>query len=549
MELPIEKQFQIMDALRRGFSIREISQLFNVPKSTVQNYKKHGPPYFRRHKKILSIEQYPASLQEENEFLKKAIQEVFRQAKQTIDLCNTANKKVADLAVIKSLNESEIEKQKKEKEQLQTTVDDEKEKQVKMEQDHKRELEEQKTMIEEKKNLEILDLKKEFLKTQQEQESKLTDTQETLRRETKVKELIKKKCEKIEFDHWILQHRQKNSGFKHGINAMVSFSVGTLFGYYGVPYLQNILFPQKSKSRKNIVYPVTPIQMVAGIPADAPHMHSEVTLYNNTSGSLCSGSYSYSYGETYDTGCNAMSNQQDDVVHSDIYGIDSMTLKPNTSHIPCSGAYTDNYGENTCSGYAFQQDGVIHIDIPNEVTIETNISGSQCLGVYVSSHLETSGFTPQTIPIQEPSSPQMTPTYFILPNYPNEFSYSYLMQQLDGMDGIPFEDWIKGFLETQYPSVKKTQQSHDFGTDLIAERPGEKVVIQTKRWKDVVRERAVQEIISGKLFYEADRAIVITSSNFTPDAKKLAKKIGVELWDRERLLNELKKWGYFRLPE
>jgi len=90
MELPIEKQFQIMDALRRGFSIREISQLYNVPKSTVQNYKKHGPPYFRRFKKMFSIEQYPASLQEENEFLKKAIQEVLRQAKQAIGQQNIA---------------------------------------------------------------------------------------------------------------------------------------------------------------------------------------------------------------------------------------------------------------------------------------------------------------------------------------------------------------------------------------------------------------------------------------------------------------------------
>ena len=71
MELPIEKQFQIMDALRWRFFEREISQLNNVPKSTVQNYKKLGSPYFRRLKKILSIEQYPSSLQEENEFLKK----------------------------------------------------------------------------------------------------------------------------------------------------------------------------------------------------------------------------------------------------------------------------------------------------------------------------------------------------------------------------------------------------------------------------------------------------------------------------------------------
>ena len=140
MELPIEKQFQIMDALRRRFSIREVSQVYNVSKSTVQNYKKHGPPYFRRFKNILSIEQYPASLQEESEFLKKAIQEVLRQAEQTIDQRNTANKKVADLTVIKRLNESEIEKQKQEKEKLQKTINEQSDFLIKINQDQQQHL-------------------------------------------------------------------------------------------------------------------------------------------------------------------------------------------------------------------------------------------------------------------------------------------------------------------------------------------------------------------------------------------------------------------------
>jgi chromosome segregation ATPase len=258
MELPIEKQLQIMDALRR-FSIRETSQLCNVPKSTVQNYKKYGPPYFRRLKKILSIEQYPATLQEENEFLKKAIQEVLRQAKQAIDQRNTANKIVVELTAIKNLKDNEIERQKQEKEEQQKTMNKQKEDIENMKHDHQRELDEQKTNVEEKKKHEIQEIKNEFLKTQQELNSELTDTKEELRHANETIELFKKRCEKIEFDYWILQHRQKTSLLKHGINTIVSFSVGTLFGYYGIPALQNFFFPQNVEYEKNTGTFVTPI--------------------------------------------------------------------------------------------------------------------------------------------------------------------------------------------------------------------------------------------------------------------------------------------------
>lgn len=63
-------------------------------------------------------------MKEENELLRQAIQDVLRQAAQAVDQRDTANKKVADLTVIKSLNESEIEKKKQEKEELQKTVNE-----------------------------------------------------------------------------------------------------------------------------------------------------------------------------------------------------------------------------------------------------------------------------------------------------------------------------------------------------------------------------------------------------------------------------------------
>ena len=49
--LPLRKQFEIMDAIRRNDHLRDIAKQHHVPKSTVQDYKKRGPPFFRKYSK------------------------------------------------------------------------------------------------------------------------------------------------------------------------------------------------------------------------------------------------------------------------------------------------------------------------------------------------------------------------------------------------------------------------------------------------------------------------------------------------------------------
>ena len=50
--LPIEKQFEIMDLIYQKLPDREIATRANIPKSTVQNYKKRGPPIYRKYQRI-----------------------------------------------------------------------------------------------------------------------------------------------------------------------------------------------------------------------------------------------------------------------------------------------------------------------------------------------------------------------------------------------------------------------------------------------------------------------------------------------------------------
>ena len=66
-------------------------------------------------------------------------------------------------------------------------------------------------------------------------------------------------------------------------------------------------------------------------------------------------------------------------------------------------------------------------------------------------------------------------------------------------------------------------------------------MIQSKRWNKTVRVDAIQEAHAAKDIYDAERAMVITSSFFSDDAIKMADKLYVELWNRNRLIQEIMK--------
>ena len=46
---------------------------------------------------------------------------------------------------------------------------------------------------------------------------------------------------------------------------------------------------------------------------------------------------------------------------------------------------------------------------------------------------------------------------------------------------------------------------------------------------------AVQEVVGSIAYYKADRAMVVTNSNFTKSARDLAKRNEVELWGRKEM--------------
>lgn len=73
----------------------------------------------------------------------------------------------------------------------------------------------------------------------------------------------------------------------------------------------------------------------------------------------------------------------------------------------------------------------------------------------------------------------------------------------------------------------------DFGGDITARGfLFTKIVVQCKCYSGKVGVAAVQQAYAAKRYYHASRAAVATNSTFTKQARELAKKCGVKLWER-----------------
>ena len=108
--------------------------------------------------------------------------------------------------------------------------------------------------------------------------------------------------------------------------------------------------------------------------------------------------------------------------------------------------------------------------------------------------------------------------------------------QYDYMEGHDFEAYCAELLQkTRFDNVEVTPGSNDQGIDIIAYQHGIKFGIQCKRYSSDVGNKAVQEAFAGSTYYHCNVAAVLTNQHFTAQAKDLAKRTGVLLWDRDYL--------------
>jgi HJR/Mrr/RecB family endonuclease len=108
-------------------------------------------------------------------------------------------------------------------------------------------------------------------------------------------------------------------------------------------------------------------------------------------------------------------------------------------------------------------------------------------------------------------------------------------------NGIEFERACLDALVDLGWKARLTKASGDQGVDIVAQKQSRVVAIQCKHYKSPAGNSAVQEVFSGKSFYEADAAAVVCPAGFTGSAVQLAQKLGVLLVDPSALdvLDEL----------
>jgi restriction system protein len=119
------------------------------------------------------------------------------------------------------------------------------------------------------------------------------------------------------------------------------------------------------------------------------------------------------------------------------------------------------------------------------------------------------------------------------------------------MDWEDFEHLIREIFEKEFSSgggeVKVTQASRDGGVDAVAFDPdpirGGKIVIQAKRYAYTVGVSAVRDLYGTVLNEGASKGILVTTSDYGPDAYEFASGKPLTLLSGSNLLHLLGRHG------
>lgn len=99
------------------------------------------------------------------------------------------------------------------------------------------------------------------------------------------------------------------------------------------------------------------------------------------------------------------------------------------------------------------------------------------------------------------------------------------------MSPTQYEEYVGRVMQERgFGNVQVMGGTGDFGADVLCtDTGGQKVCVQCKKYSKPVGVSAVQEVIGARGFYGCQRAIVAATTGFTPAARQLAEKNGVEL--------------------
>ena len=113
------------------------------------------------------------------------------------------------------------------------------------------------------------------------------------------------------------------------------------------------------------------------------------------------------------------------------------------------------------------------------------------------------------------------------------------MAAVDAMTGRQFEVLLEHYFANKGYRVARIGGRGELGADLLLNDAHGRIIVQALRWNGVVRHDAVQQALVAMARYGVARALVVTSSNYSPQAVTVANSNGVTLWNRATLAAEL----------
>ncbi len=109
-------------------------------------------------------------------------------------------------------------------------------------------------------------------------------------------------------------------------------------------------------------------------------------------------------------------------------------------------------------------------------------------------------------------------------------------QKFSVLSGTEFEKLLYRLFEAMGYKTEWIGRSGDQGGDLIANKNGERTLVQAKCYRDwSTGNAAVQQVVGAMRYYDCNNAMVVTTSHFTNEAILLAKANKTELISKERL--------------